>query len=117
MLLVLFAIIFGVGAAIAFDLYVPPYLISYIGIVIISAVDSVMGAYKSLLRERFDPLVFATGFFGNSLMAALMVFWSKKIEVDIYYAVVVVFTIRIFNNFSFIRRYYLKKIRQKLKKC
>ena len=117
MVMIIISVILGAALAIAFDVYVPAYLISYAGIVIISALDSLMGAYKSLLRDKFDAWVFMTGFFGNSLIAAFMVFVSKKIDLDIYYAVVVVFTIRIFNNFSFIRRYYLKKIRQKLKKC
>lgn len=117
MLIIILASILGVFSAVAFDLYVPAYLSSYAAIVIISAVDSLMGAYKSLLRNKFDITVFVTGFFGNSLLAAFMVFLGKKIELDLYYAVLIVFTLRIFNNFSFIRRYYLKKISQKLKKC
>jgi len=117
MIIVLFAIVIGVVAAIAFDLYIPATLSTYAAIVIISAVDSLLGAYKGLLRDRFSSLVFVTGFFGNSIFAALMVFFGKKIDLDLYYAVVIVFTMRIFGNISFIRRYYLKKICKKLKKC
>lgn len=117
MIIIAVAAILGVLAAIAFDLYIPPVLSTYAAVIIISAVDSFMGGYKSLLRDRFDVLVFVTGFFGNSILAALMVFFGKKLDLDLYYAVIVVFTIRIFSNFSFVRRYYLKKLSQKLKKC
>lgn len=117
MIIILFALILGIVLAIAFDLYLPPALSSYAAIIIISAVDSLLGAYKGLLRDRFSSALLVTGFFGNSILAALMVFFGKKIDLDLYYAVVIVFTMRIFNNISFIRRYYLKKICKKLKKC
>lgn len=117
MIIILVATIVGILSAIAFDLYIPPALISYASIIIISAIDSVMGAYKSLLRDKFSLSVFVTGFFGNSILAAVMVFLGKKIDLDLYYAVIIVFTMRIFSNFSFVRRYYLKKLSQKLKKC
>lgn len=117
MIIILIGAVLGVLCAIAFDLYIPPVLISYAAIIIISAIDSVMGAFKSLLRDKFSLSVFVTGFFGNSILAAVMVFLGKKIDLDLYYAVIIVFTMRIFSNFSFVRRYYLKKITQKLKKC
>lgn len=117
MIIILTAAFLGILAAIAFDLYIPPALSTYAAIIIIAAIDSVMGAYKSLLRDKFRIGVFITGFFGNSLLAALMVFFGKKIDLDLYYAVTIVFTMRIFSNFSFVRRYYLRKLSKKLKKC
>ena len=117
MILILVSAILGVCAAIAFDLYIPPFLSTYIAVVIFAATDSAMGAYKSLLRDKFDPWIFVTGFFVSSVLSALMVFFGKKIDLDLYYAVLVVFTMRIFNNFNYIRRVYIKKIKQKLKKC
>lgn len=117
MIIILFGIIAGILSAIAFDLYIPSALSAYASIVIISAFDSVMSAYKMLLRDKFTPGVLITGFFGNSFLAALMVFVGRKIDLELYQAVVIVFTMRIFSNFSFVRRYYLKKISKKLKKC
>ncbi len=117
MIIIIAAVILGICSAIAFDLYIPPSLSTYAAIVIIAVIDSLMEAYKSLLRDKFSALVFVTGFFGNSILAALMVFFGKKIDLDLYYAVIIVFTMRIFSNFSFIRRYYLKKIKKKLRKC
>ena len=117
MILVLVSAVLGICAAIAFDLYIPAAMSTYIAVFIIAALDSVMGAYKALLRDKFDTWVFVTGFFGSSLLAALMVYLGKKIDLDLYHAVLVVFTLRVFNNFACIRRYYLKNIKQKFKKC
>lgn len=107
----------GIFLALAFDIYIPPNLTAYIAVFIISCVDSLLSAYKSELRGKFSFSVFVTGFFGNSLLAALFVFIGKKIELDLYYAVIIVFTMRIFSSVSFVRRHILKKITQKLKKC
>ena len=117
MIMIVISAILGVLCAIAFDLYIPAAMSIYAAVLIIAAFDSVMGAYKSLLADKFDPLVFVSGFFGNSVIAAIMVFVGKKLDIDLYLAVMVVFTMRIFGNFSFVRRFYLKKLKKKLKKC
>ncbi len=117
MIIILTGAILGILCAIAFDLYIPPALSSYAAIVIIAALDAVFGAYKSLLSDRFDTIIFISGFIGNSLLAALMVFLGRKIDLDLYIPVIVVFTMRIFNDFAFVRRFYLKKLKKKLKKC
>ena len=109
--------ILGICLALAFDFYIPPAFTSYIAVIIISCIDTLVGAYKSCLRAKFNLLMFVTGFFGNSLLAAFMVYIGRKIELDLYYAVIIVFTMRIFSGFSFVKRYHLVKITQKLKKC
>lgn len=117
MIFVFAAALLGVVCAVMFDLYIPAFLSTYAAIVIIAAFDSVMGAYKALISEKFDTWVFISGFFLNSALAALMVMVGKRLDMDLYIALLVVFTYRIFTNFSYIRRFYLKKIKQKLKKC
>ncbi len=117
MIIILLSALVGVLCAIAFDLYASLEFSAYLSVLIIAAIDSVMGAYKSFLSDEWDVLVFGTGFFGNSILSALMVFLGHKIGLDLYYAVIIVFTYRIFTNFSFVRREWIKKIDKKLKKC
>lgn len=117
MITVIVCAILGVFCAIAFDLYIPPYLSMYAAIVIIASLDAVMDAYKSLLADGFDAWEFLSSLFGNSILGALIVFFGKKIDLDLYIPVILVFTMRIFNNFAFARRYYLNKLKKKLKKC
>lgn len=117
MVIIILAAILGICAAIAFDLYIPASFSTYAAVVIISALDSLFEACKAHLKDEFSGAVFVTGFFGNSIIAALMVFFGGKIGLDLYYAMIIVFTMRIFSSFSFIRRYYINKISKKLKKC
>lgn len=117
MLFIIVAALLGAVCAVLFDLYIPAFLSTYAAIVIIAAFDSVTGAYKALISEKFDSWVFISGFVLNSVLAALMVMVGKRLDLDLYLAMLVVFTYRIFMNFSYIRRYYIKKIKQKLKKC
>lgn len=117
MLFIFAAALLGVVCAVVFDLYIPAFLSTYAAMVIIAAFDSLIGAYKALISEKFDAWIFISGFFLNSVLAALMVMVGKRLDLDLYLALLVVFTYRIITNFSSIRRYYLKKIKQKLKKC
>lgn len=117
MIIILLFSLLGILCAIGFDLYASLEFSAYLSVLIIAAIDSVMGAYKSFLNGEWDIVIFGTGFFGNSILSALMVFLGRKIGLDLYYAVIIVFTYRIFTNFSFIRRQWIKKIDKKLKKC
>ena len=117
MIIIIACSILGIFCAMAFDLYIPQTLSIYAAIVILSAIDSVMGACKAFVAERFDSLTFLSGFLGNSILAALFLFFGKKIDLDLYMPIVFVFSLRIFSNFGYLRRYFLKKMKKKLKKC
>ncbi len=112
MLIILLAGILGICAAIGFDVYVPGYLSSYIAIVIISAVDSALCALKSMFEDKINVYNLATDFFVNTALALIMVFLGKKIELDLNYAVLVVFTLRIFKNVSVIKSALIKKMQK-----
>lgn len=116
MIIIIACSLLGVFCAIAFDLYIPQVLSIYAAIVILSAIDSVMGACKALLSDRFDAITFLSGFFGNAILAALFMFFGKKIDLDLYMPIVFVFSLRIFSNFGYLRRVYLKKVKKKVKK-
>ena len=80
---------------------------SYLAIAIIAALDSVFGAIWSYLNNRFNMKIFLSGFFGNAILAMLLTYLGKKLNIDISMAVIVVLVGRMFSNLSYIRRYYL----------
>lgn len=101
------AIVLGVVTGLSLDI---PYMYSkYLAVAIIACLDSVLGAFVSNLQERFDIKVFLSGFFGNSLIAMFLTFIGEKLNADLYLAAILVFSTRIFNNFSIIRRYAVAK--------
>ncbi len=82
---------------------------SYLAIAIIAALDSVFGGITSVINKNFDLKIFATGFFGNAILAILLTILGQKLNVDIYLAAIVVFVGRMFVNLAIIRRYYVDK--------
>ena len=111
--MILIAIIVGciIGALIGVNIPTIPYLYSeYLAIAIIAALDSVFGGITSTLKRNFDMKIFLSGFFVNSILAMLLTYLGKRLNVDIYLAAVIVFVGRMFNNLGTIRRYYVDKI-------
>ena len=82
---------------------------SYLAIAIIAALDSVFGGITSVINKNFNLKIFATGFFGNAILAILLTILGQKLNVDIYLAAIVVFVGRMFVNLAIIRRYYVDK--------
>lgn len=89
---------------------------SYLAIAIIAALDSVFGGIASVIKKNFDLKIFISGFFGNAILAILLTILGQKLNVDIYLAAIVVFVWRMFMNLGIIRRYYVEKWSDIIKK-
>lgn len=89
---------------------------SYLAIAIIAALDSVFGGITSVINKNFNLKIFATGFFGNAILAILLTILGQKLNVDIYLAAIIVFVGRMFVNLAIIRRYYVDKWSNEIKK-
>lgn len=89
---------------------------SYLAIAIIAALDSVFGGIASVINKKFDMKIFISGFFGNAVLAILLTVLGEKLNVDIYLAAIVVFVWRMFMNLGTIRRYYVEKWTEKIRK-
>lgn len=117
--MVIIAILIGciLGAIIGVNGPVISYTYSgYLAIAIVAALDSVFGGITSVLKGNFDLKIFISGFFGNALLSILLTWLGVKLNVDIYLAAIVVFVGRMFTNFAIIRRYYIDKWSEKVKK-
>jgi len=82
---------------------------SYLSVAILAALDTVFGGIKAVLSHKFDPLTFLTGFFSNTLLAALLAFIGSLLGVDLALAAVVAFGVRIFTNLGAIRHLLLER--------
>ena len=105
------------GVLIGFLIPTIPYSASkYLAIAIVAALDSVFGGIASSIKKNFDLKVFISGFFVNAIIAMLLTYLGQRLNVDIYLAAIIVFVGRMFNNLGIIRRYYLSKVTNKIKK-
>ena len=98
------------GSAVTFQL--PAVYLKYMSIAVLASLDSVFGGIKAILEEKFDGTILLTGFFSNALLAALLTYLGDRLGVDLYYAAIFAFGVRLFHNLATIRHYCLLSFRK-----
>ncbi|MFD1677313.1 small basic family protein [Alicyclobacillus fodiniaquatilis] len=106
-------LVVGVALGLVSDVAIPVAYSSYLSIAILAALDTVLGGIRASLEKSFDGAVFLTGFFTNTLIAALLAYIGNQLGVDLYLAAVVAFGVRLFNNIAAIRRSVFLLMRQR----
>lgn len=108
MWLPLAGLVAGVLLGLLVGVEIPLGLVKYTAIAVLAALDTVLGGVRAQLEGRFDLVVFTSGFVVNTSFAALLTAIGDLLGVDVYLGAVIVFSMRIFNNVSFIRRDLLR---------
>jgi small basic protein len=93
-----------------FSIVIPAEYTRYTALAILASLDSVFGALRADMEGKYDNLVFITGFFTNGLLAALLTLLGDRLGVELHYAAIVAFGVRLFNNLAIIRRLLLVRI-------
>jgi small basic protein len=112
-LIPLIGLILGIYLGQFLHIEIPAELVKYFSIAIMAALDSVFGGIRSLYEKKFDSIMMLTGFFTNALLAAALAYIGDVLSVDLYYAAVFAFGVRLFNNLSMIRHYIISGLREK----
>ncbi len=107
--LALVGVLIGVLIGLNVPLVLPKAYAVYTSVAVLAAMDSVLGGIRTAIEDKFDHIIFTTGFFTNALLAAGLVFVGERLGIDLYLAAVVAFGVRLFQNVSLIRRHLLKK--------
>ena len=102
------------GTFLQFD--IPPEYSRYTAVAIVGILDSLFGAIKSQIESKYDTTVFFTGLLFNMVFAVMITYFGDKLNLDLYLAVLVAFTIRIFQNFGVIKGATVETIRARKKK-
>jgi small basic protein len=97
-------LILGVALGFLFSVEIPLGYVKYTAIMILAAIDTILGGLRAQLEHRFDLAVFLSGFVVNAAFAALLAGIGDLLGLDIYLGAVIAFSIRIFDNVGFIRR-------------
>ena len=97
---------FLVGLFLPFE--IPLNMATYIAIGIMACLDTLFGGLNAYYSGKFKSALFVTGFFGNAMIAALLILLGEKLlGVSLQIPVLVVYSIRMFTNFASLRRYFL----------
>lgn len=94
-----------------FAITIPVEYTRYTALAILAAMDSVLGAVRADMEGKYDNLVFISGFFTNALLAALLTFVGDRLGVELYYAAIIAFGVRMFHNLALIRRLLIVRLR------
>lgn len=109
MLLILLCLILGILIGFVVPYQIPVIAAKYVSISFLAGLDSVLGATKAGLENKFSLSVFFSGFFVNLTLAALLTWVGDMLGVEIYQAALVTFGMRIFLNLGYIRHDILHK--------
>ena len=90
----------------------------YVAVALVAALDSVFGALLANLNKKFNSNVFMMGLVSNAILAVLLTYVGDLLGIQLDFAAIVVFGVRIFNNMAAIRRitfdiYFEKRAREK----
>lgn len=114
MIWALFGILLGIIIGLSVQYTIPIEYIKYTAVVIIGILDALFGGIKGeVTKEEYDPIIFITGLTANIIMAIGITILGEKLGLDLYLAVTVVFTFRIFSNLAISRRALLDILTKK----
>ncbi len=88
---------------------IPMEFARYTAVGILGILDSLMGAIRADLQKKYNTTIFLSGLFFNMVLAILITYLGDKLSLDLYLAVLIVFTFRIFANIATIRYAFLEK--------
>lgn len=112
-MLPLLGIIIGLIVGLFMDFDIPQAYSPYVAVLILAALDSLVGALSASLQKKFNTLLFVTGLLGNGLIAVVLSALGDRLNIDLNLAAIFAFGVRIINNFSQIRRFWLHQISER----
>jgi len=86
----------------------------YVAVAILAAIDSVFGAIRSSMEDRFDAMIFVSGFITNAILAAFLAYIGDFLGIPLYYAAVFAFGVRLFQNLAIVRRLLIDNFRKRI---
>ena len=107
MWLPIIGLLVGIIISYVFGITIPAQYSRYSAMAILAASDSILGAVRAQLEGQYNSKVFISGFCVNALLAGLLAFVGDRLGVELYYAAIVAFGVRLFNNLAIVRRHFL----------
>lgn len=103
----------GLFLGFALDISYPSEYSFYITMGLLAALDSILGAARSNLEGKYNNVIFISGFIANAVLAGALAYLGDRLGVPLYYAAILVFGGRLFQNMASIRRIIIDKIMAK----
>ncbi len=109
MLVLGFALAFGLVMGLLTNVAVPAGLLNYLAVMVLAALDACLGGVRASLERSFNDRTFLIGFTFSIAVAAFIVFLGDSIGLhELYLAAAVPFVIRMFGNVAAIRDLWIE---------
>lgn len=103
----------GLIAGILIGIYTPFVIpleyARYTAIAVLGILDSLLGATRADLQKKYNTTIFVSGLMFNMALAVIITYLGDKLSLDLYLAVIIAFTLRIFSNLAAIRYVFLAR--------
>lgn len=103
MLMVLASLIIGMVLGVFLPLHISINYAKYMSVAFLAALDSILGATRSVIAGNYTHKLFLSGFITNTVFATLLTMLGDRLGVDLYLAAIVTFGVRIFQDLTIIR--------------
>lgn len=110
MYLIIFGLVFGLIIGSFLQIDIPPELTRYTAVAIVVVLDSIFGAIKASIEKKYNTTVFLSGLGFNIIVAVLITYIGDKLNLDLYFAILIALTLRIFANIGAIKTQTVSKI-------
>ena len=108
-MLFVIAVVLGIGLGLVMPYNLTSDTLPYVAVAIIAALDSIFGGIVANYSKRFSINVFKTGLVSNAVLAVALTYVGNLLGLNLSFAAIVVFGVRIFNNLANIRRATIDK--------
>lgn len=92
-----------------FNVPIPATYAKYMSVALLASLDSIFGGVKGVIQDKYDGQIMMTGFIFNTLLAGSLAYIGDRVGVDLYYAAIFAFGVRLFQNLAIIRRIIFDK--------
>lgn len=96
----LLGLIIGLFAGMIIPLGIPAIGAKYLLVGVLSSVDSVFIGFRARLNNHFNTTLFVIEFILNTIIAIGLVYLGDIMNTDLFIAIAIIFTARIFYNLS-----------------
>lgn len=113
MAIALIGILVGLLIGIIAPVSIPLTLSRYTAVAVLAIVDSLLGAIRADSDHEYSTSVFVSGLLLNSLLAIAITYFGDQLGLELYLGVIVVFSLRMFQNIAKIRYHYWHLVKPK----
>ncbi len=109
-MIAILALVLGIAAGLLFRPALPPGLVTYLPVIVVAALDTVLEGVRLRLEGGYQEGEFVVAFLSNTGLAAFVVWVGDRLGVpELSIGIVIVFGVRMFESMAGIRRYLFRE--------